>query len=539
MTKAYHRQLLSCATLRHSPSQLLRHLSRLLSRLLRSPAITLKWPAFVLAGALFGLLAMRSWDAWQEPELEAWHKHAPEETEASDLDRMDWAAYVAAETALLVRIQSRLHVHSSAAARPQSFNRFDTDSPTSPARLTRDWNRSFVLEPSGKPRGVAVLLHGLTDSPFSMRHLAELYRAQGFVALAIRIPGHGTVPGALALTRVDWPEWLAAGRLALREGRRRAGTTLPLHLIGYSNGGALSVKLAADALEDPSLPRVDRIVLVSPMIGVTEFARFSGLAGLPPVLPASSRAAWLDILPEFNPFKYNSFPVNAARQSFLLTRALQLQIARLAATGQLEAMPPVLAFQSVVDATVSTAAVIEGLFRHLPDNGSELVLFDLNRRHVLQPLMRPGTMPAPARLPPPAPRHYAVRFLTNTSPDVAGTVERITDAGTSVETVHETGLSWNALVFSLSHVALPFPVSDSLYGLEPDRREHFGINLGTLVVRGERDVLSVGLPLLMRLQSNPFYPYMAARISAAISDSLAAPPAAASGASVAGAATPQ
>ena len=38
---------------------------------------------------------------------------------------------------------------------------------------------------------------------------------------------------------------------------------------------------------------------------------------------AFASAAWLDTMPEFNPFKYNSFPVNGARQSYRLTDALQ------------------------------------------------------------------------------------------------------------------------------------------------------------------------------------------------------------------------
>ena len=123
-------------------------------------------------------------------------------------------------------------------------------------------------------------------------------------------------------------------------------------------------------------------------------------------------------------------------------------------------------------------------------------------------------MLAAGRLLPAAPRRYRVRFITNASAEAAATVERITEAGTSEESVVETGLAWPPLVYSLSHVALPFPVSDSLYGLAPDRRENYGLNLGTLVVRGERDVLAVGLPLLLRLQSNPFFPYLAARVTA-------------------------
>ncbi len=195
---------------------------------------------------------------------------------------------------------------------------------STPAGFAHDWNRSYVLEPDGPPKGAVVLLHGLTDAPYSLRHIAERYRALGFVAIGLRTPGHGTVPAALTASR--WEDWLAATRLAVREARRRIGPALPLHLVGYSAGGAFALKYALDAIEDPRLTRPDRLVLISPMIGVNAAARFAALAALPALLPPFAKAAWLSVLPEFNPFKYNSFPVNAAHQAFRLTRALQAQI---------------------------------------------------------------------------------------------------------------------------------------------------------------------------------------------------------------------
>ena len=81
------------------------------------------------------------------------------------------------------------------------------------------------------------------------------------------------------------------------------------------------------------LAQADRLILVSPMIGITSFARFAGLAALPAMFPAFAKAAWLGILPEFNPFKYNSFPVNGAGQSHRLTVALQDRLARDRARG--------------------------------------------------------------------------------------------------------------------------------------------------------------------------------------------------------------
>lgn len=172
------------------------------------------------------------------------------------------------------------------------LNRFYAQSEVYPEKFQPNWNRSFVLLPEGKPRGTAVLLHGLTDSPYSVRYLAKAYQQQGFVAVVPRLPGHGTAPGSL--TAVDWQAWMATTRLAVREATRLGGPKVPLHVIGYSNGGALALKYALDALDDNALPEPQQIVLLSPMIGVTAFARFAGLTGLPAVFPAFARAAWLE-----------------------------------------------------------------------------------------------------------------------------------------------------------------------------------------------------------------------------------------------------
>lgn len=69
---------------------------------------------------------------------------------------------------------------------------------------------------------------------------------------------------------------------------------------------------------------------------------------------------------------------------------------------------------------------------------------------------------------------------------------------------------------SLSHIALPFSVDDGLYGLDPDPAEDFGIRLGSIGLRGEQGALILGLDSLMRMSSNPFFPYQAERIEEAI-----------------------
>jgi alpha-beta hydrolase superfamily lysophospholipase len=248
------------------------------------------------------------------------------------------------------------------------------------------------------------------------------------------------------------------------------------------------------------------------MIGITRFARFAGLAGLPAIFPAFAKAAWLGILPEFNPFMYNSFPVNGARESFRLTQVLQQQILDLRRSGRLDALPPVLTFQSVTDFTVSTPAIISGLYAQLPANGSELVLFDVNRTVKFGPLLRPSAYTALNRLLPPARRSYRVTAITNAEETSSEAEERSIDAGDFNERRRLLGLGYPPGVYSLSHVALPFPMDDALYGMIPNETESFGPNLGALAPRGERNVLITSLDALLRVASNPFYRYLVERI---------------------------
>lgn len=470
---------------------------------------TLKRGGAVLAIVALSLLGLRIYDTQRGAPLEPWHTFVPQELSIKELDRAGWADYLKAEDKAFASVRAEVTQKLDPEERVP-VNRYFDGSAIHPAHFKQDWNRSYVMEPEGKPVGVAVFLHGLTDSPYSLRHVARQYRERGFVAIAIRLPGHGTVPAGL--TEVEWQDWLAATRLAVREARKRVDAAAPLHLVGFSNGGALALMYALDALENKELARPERLVLISPMVGITAFARFAGLAGLPAILPAFAKAAWLGVLPEFNPFKYNSFPVNGARQSHLLTQALQQKIVRLAREGRLTELAPTLTFQSVMDFTVSTRAIITSLYAHLPANGSELVLFDLNRAAKFGPLLSTTSDTLLTRILPAAPRNFRLTVITNASEDSSDVVERVTEAGASTETVRDLGLSYPFDVFSLSHVALPFPVTDSLYGMKPDPTEDFGIKLGSVAARGERGTLIVNLDSLLRMSSNPFFPYLIDRV---------------------------
>jgi hypothetical protein len=90
-------------------------------------------------------------------------------------------------------------------------------------------------------------------------------------------------------------------------------------------------------------------------------------------------------------------------------------------------------------------------------------------------------------------------------------------AGASEITTEPLGLSWPEAIYSLSHVALPFPIDDPVYGGEGRGREVGSVSLGRLSPRGEKSVLIVPQEVLMRLTWNPFFPYLAARVQQFVS----------------------
>ena len=471
--------------------------------ILKRWAVRLAW---AVALVLITVVVGRAFESRRLPDLELWHRVVPaREVRAADITAgFTLADYLAREEEVFSEVARE--VSGRIGPRDASVpNRYVPGSVSSPTRQAFDGNRTFERVPA-QIRGGALLVHGLTDAPYSLHAVADLLASQGIYALSLRMPGHGTVPAAL--TSATWEDWMAAVRVGMRHVRQRAGEGTPIYLVGYSNGGALAVKYSLDALQMPDLPKADRLVLLSPMIGVSPFARFAWMMSVFGWVPYFEQSRWLDVLPEYLPFKYTSFPVNAGRQTYRLTTALSDQLRQAAESNRIRDLPPILTFQSLVDTTVRTDAVVHELYDRLDRDGSELVLFDVNRQSRIAPFFRAdsaGPLPAP-------PRPYRLTVVTNASPDTLDVVEQTTASGSREMASRPLGLAWPPMVFSLTHIALPFPPSDPVFGLGAPGETTVGLRLGALEPRGERDLLLVPVEQFMRLSYNPFYPYLEARL---------------------------
>ena len=481
-----------------------------LRRFIRVWTLRLAWTAavvfvtIVIGGAL---------DARRRlPDLQPWHRIVPRDLRAADVKPSTTLAdYLAIEEAAFRTVREQIEERLDPAWRLPA-NRYNTDAASHPSRLGTDWNRTQVLAAtSGERLGGALLVHGLTDAPYSMRSISEGLRARGYDIIALRVPGHGTVPAGLTTTA--WEDWLAAVRIAARDLRQRIGADKPLLLVGYSNGGALVLKYSLDVIDGSGDPPPARLVLLSPMIGVPRFAWLARVISLLGPVPMFEKARWLDVYPEYNPFKYNSFAANAGLQTWRLTTTMQEQIARIAAAGRGRELPPLLTFHSLVDATVSTPALVHALYDVIADDRSELVLFDVNRSSGLVPFIQPDDATLVSRLTDGASRKYRRTLITNVDPASLAVAERTVAPGTTSVAVRPLDMAWPRDVYSLSHVAVPYPMSDPVYGRE-ETADRSTIRLGLLSPRGERAVLTVPSDTLMRLTCNPFFPYLHERLTA-------------------------
>jgi len=465
--------------------------------------------ALLLVGAGFYLHFL-----WSGPELKPWHRvRLSDEFTAADYERgrvTTLDQYRARERLLLDQVRDEIG-KSIPKADLLPFNRFNAGSRSDPEVWDANWNRTFVFEPRGEPAGGVLLLHGLTDSPYSLRSVGLALVARGYRVVGLRLPGHGTAPSGLVTFAVEDLE--AATRLAMRDLRATLGASKPIHMIGYSNGAALAVSYALDARIDSQLPRPASLSLISPAIGITRLAAIGRIRTGLSDLQGFGRAAWQVIETEVDPYKYQSFSFNAAGETQRLTSRLTKRIAAIASKGPVQGLPPILAFVSTVDSTVQAPAVIDSLLGRLAPDHNELVLFDVNRLSIVQPLLIADPAPLTRRLLLQSQRPFTLTLITNANPGTLQVVERRSPALGAVAPDRLLDLYWPRNVFSLSHVALPFPPDDPLYGYEATPTDRH-VQLGRLEIRGENGVLNVPNWMLTRQRSNPFHPYLVERIAA-------------------------
>ncbi len=441
------------------------------------------------------------------PELKIWHDVILENEYSVDSDTRTFSEYLKIEENVFDDLERNV-VMQIPPEEQSPVNRYTKGSLSDPEKWPRNWNRTFELIPGQSTAGI-LLLHGMSDSPYSLNQLGTGLYDRGAHVLGLRLPGHGTLPSGLL--EITWEDMAGAVSLALDYLQNIMGDK-PVYIIGYSTGGALALHYALSNLKDQRGGiQVSGIVLISPSLGVTPMASYAKWQVRLSHIPGLKKMAWNSMNPEYDPFKYGGFAVNAGDQVFRLTRKVLNQLLSAEKEGNLHLLPPVLAFQSVADATVSTPALVNDFFVYLPDKGHELVLFDINRVFHQVSLLRKDPMKSMRGVLSREDLPFVFSLITNDGKVVQDTVLKQKYPGQTILEDVPLDLSWRKGQYSLSHVSLPFSEYDPLYG---PHKPHTGdlIHLGSQSLRGERGLLQIPAYEMSRLRWNPFYSYLETRV---------------------------
>jgi len=437
------------------------------------------------------------------PPLNIWHTTILKNEFNTKSDVKDFDAYIALEEELFKELDEEIY-NKTPEKEKNRINRYTKNSISDPKRWNKSWNKSFEL-PVKNPKMAVLLLHGMSDSPYSLHTQAEYLHKQGVWVVGLRMPGHGTIPSGLV--ELKWQDMAAVVKIGMKHLDQKVGDK-PIHIMGYSTGAPLALNYTLLAMKDDTLILPSSLIFYSPAIGVSPAAPFAiwqsrigHLFGLP-------KLEWNALAPEFDPFKYGSFAVNAGDQVYRICNKVQEQFDAYETTNNNNRLfPPVLSFSSIVDSTVRVPDLVNNLYKRLPEGDHTLVLFDINHKFSNNHLVKQSKQTALEDL-----RYnsmgenYTFELITDLN-STHNALMKITDDKTRTNLSYQ----WPKELYSLSHLAMPISQNDPTYG-DKDAPQGPGIQLGHLAIYGESGVLQTSASSLLRQRWNPFHEYTKKRV---------------------------
>lgn len=186
--------------------------------------------------------------------------------------------------------------------------------------LILDINSPFELIPQtpiqadSKLKYGVLLVHGLFDSPFSVKEVAQHLQAAGILCRAVLLPGHGTDPKDLL--KVHYQEWINTVQFGLSTFDKEVEN---LYVLGYSTGATLAIYHAIQN------SKIRGIITIAPLVRiktiVAKFLRFPQLIGW-----FKEHRQWLAQHEQIDYAKYTSISINAIHQVDQLTKLLEQQL---------------------------------------------------------------------------------------------------------------------------------------------------------------------------------------------------------------------
>lgn len=216
---------------------------------------------------------------------------------------------------------------------------------------------------SAEPRGIAILVHGLSDTAFAMQDLAEHLASTCFIARTVLLPGHGTRPGDLLV--VDHHDWLDNLRYLTQQAAAENDNII---LVGFSLGAALTLTVATE--KDSS---VKSVIGISPAYSIAA----SRLARLSPFVDWA--IPWLIKSPPDDFVRYGTAPLRSVSETVGAIRHMKSVLKLSEAVEQ-----PWLLIQSMDDSVVQPATNMDFHSTFAKNDKSRIVNFHSDNADVEQ-----------------------------------------------------------------------------------------------------------------------------------------------------------
>lgn len=226
------------------------------------------------------------------------------------------------------------------------------------AGLRNDGNAPFMLLHPHRTKHVVVLLHGLSDSPYYMRSIAQTLHAQGHTVVVGLLPGHGVGDPIEVLHSPDLAAIWRSYTAQLIELAEPLGDELVIG--GFSTGGALATDYMLD-----NLASVDGLMLFSGALRLADNAE---------TLSKIPFAKWISkiidgdyVTDSLNPYKYPEVSNHAAlilmdiirdvRQKLADSTGINIPI--FAAHSQSDQVTPMLGINELISYAIAPHTLFE------------------------------------------------------------------------------------------------------------------------------------------------------------------------------------
>jgi len=163
---------------------------------------------------------------------------------------------------------------------------------------------------NGKVEGIAILVHGLSDTAFVMRDVASVLTDACYISRTVLLPGHGTRAGDMLNARYEhWRDTL--GYLI----DQASGETETILLVGFSLGAVLTLEQVVRRSE-----LIDGIIGLSPAYNLSSYKKAKWSTWLRPIVP------WIDRGVSDDAMRYEAMPTRGVVETVQAIAQMNKQV---------------------------------------------------------------------------------------------------------------------------------------------------------------------------------------------------------------------